>query len=120
MRLRQFLRSMKSKRITLLGLVLLNLAIRLFLALGPLQRLDGTTVPDDAYLSLTIARNIAEGWGPLYGDAATSGFQPLYVLLMAPVYLAIPNDPVRPVQIALCILSVFDTLTLWLLLRTLA
>lgn len=100
----------------LTGLLALNFALRLFVALRPLGTIDGLTIPDDAYLSLTLARNIARGLGPMYGLEHTNGFQPLYVFLMAPVFL-FQGDLVTPVRIALILLAAFDTLTLLLLYR---
>jgi hypothetical protein len=64
-------------------LVLLAAALRAAIAARPLAALDGRTVPDDAYISLHIAKNIGLGLGPLFGDDFTNGFQPLYVWLMA-------------------------------------
>ncbi len=95
--------------------LLLNIVIRVTAALRPLQIVDNLAIFDDSYLSLTIARNIAHGLGPLYGEALTNGFQPLYVLMMAPVYHFFPDDPFVPVRIALLVLAAFDSLTLYLL-----
>ncbi|HEY3402398.1 MAG TPA: hypothetical protein VGK59_03365 [Ohtaekwangia sp.] len=100
----------------LLLIIALNFLSRLVLVLKPLPYLDGKTVPDDAYLSLHIARSIGNGQGPWYDDVYTNGFQPLYVFLMAPVY-ALSDDQVEaPVTIALLLLSIFDTATLAVLL----
>jgi hypothetical protein len=87
-----------------------GLAARVGLALRPLAILDGLTLPDDAYLSLTIARNVGRGLGPLYGDAFTNGFQPLYVFLMAPVYALFPENVEGNVHVALVLLAVCDAL----------
>jgi hypothetical protein len=103
-----------------LVLLALNLLLRCSVALRPLEYIDGLTIPDDAYLSLTIAKNIAAGLGPLYGLEHTNGFQPLYVFLMVPVYWIIQNDIVTPVHIALILLSLFDTATLFILFRLVA
>ncbi len=59
------------------------LVLRLAIASRPIEALDGKSLPDDAYLSLELAKNIGQGKGPLYGDVLTNGFQPLYVFLMA-------------------------------------
>jgi hypothetical protein len=98
-------------------LLALNFAVRSYIAVRPLEYIDGLTIPDDAYLSLTLARNIAQGHGPQYGGHYTNGFQPLYVFLMVPAYWAIPQDNVAPVHLALLLMSLFDTLTLLLLFR---
>ncbi len=76
-------------------------AVRIAFFLKPLTQIDGYAIPDDAYLSLEIARNFAEGKWFFYGGQHTSGFQPLYVFLMAPVYMLIKNDAVTPVYISL-------------------
>src|SRR4030067_2176688 len=94
-----------------------NFALRLIVALRPVKYLDGLTLPDDTYLCLTLARNIANGLGPLYGTDYTNGFQPLYVFLTAPLYWLFPNDLVTPVHAALILLIIFDTATLYLIYR---
>jgi hypothetical protein len=86
----------------------------------PIGFLDDLAIPDDAYLSLTIARNIARGLGPLYGLAPTNGFQPLYVFLMVPVYSLLPGDPGMPIHAALVLLALFDTAALYQLFRLVA
>src|SRR6188768_3258702 len=96
----------------LLFILALNFLSRLILVLKPLPYLDGIMIPDDAYLSLHIARSIGDGNGPWYDDVYTNGFQPLYVFLMAPVF-ALSDDQVEgPVKIALLLLSLFDTAAL--------
>ncbi len=87
-----------------------GLGLRVFVALRPLKWLDGLTLPDDAYLSLTIARNIGRGLGPLYGTSYTNGFQPLWVFLTAPLYAWRPFDLDGNVHRALVLLAGVDTL----------
>jgi hypothetical protein len=70
----------------LIAILLLAAVVRLAVWSRPLEALDGRTLPDDAYLALEIAKNLGQGDGPRYGDAATNGFQPLYVLLAAPQF----------------------------------
>lgn len=82
---------------------------RLASARRPLPVLDCLTIPDDTYLSLTIARNLARGLGPLYETAYTNGFQPLWVFLLAPLYVLIPDDPDRVLRIGLVLLALFET-----------
>ncbi len=91
------------------ALIAAGLVYRLGVALRPLKWLDGLTIPDDTYLSLTIARNLARGLGPLYGTAYTNGFQPLWVFLLAPLYALIPDDPDRVLRIGLVLLVLFET-----------
>jgi hypothetical protein len=66
----------------LVAVLALNLVVRLAVILRPLDEVDNLTIPDDAYLSLQIARNIAHGLGPWYSTGYTSGFQPLYALAL--------------------------------------
>jgi len=107
----------KRENVTVWALLAVNFCIRCIVAARPLEYLDGLTIPDDAYLSLTIARNIAKGLGPLYGFEYTNGFQPLYVFLMVPTFMLVPDDLFIPVRVALYLLILFDTLTLYLLYR---
>jgi hypothetical protein len=105
-----------SKLKTLLYYLLgLNFLLKFIIAIRPLKYIDNITIQDDSYLALTIARNIAKGLGPLYGTNFTNGFQPLYVFLMAPIYAIFPNDLITPVHLALIMLTIFDTLTLYML-----
>ncbi len=96
-----------------------SLLLRLAAALRPLAIIDSLPLPDDAYISLGLARNIARGLGPLFGGDLTNGFQPLYVFLMVPVFRIFPDHFILPVHIALVLLAIFDTLALFLLLRLL-
>jgi hypothetical protein len=93
--------------------------VRLLVAIRPIEYIDGWTIPDDAYISLTIARSIAHGMGPFFGLAHTNGFQPLYVFLMAPVFRIFPGNPETPIHIALILLALFDAVALYLVCRIL-
>src|SRR5512138_3415968 len=108
-------RSPNRSFLALASVVLVDLLARCLYVARPLAYVDNLTLPDDAYLSLTIARNLARGLGPLYGTAYTNGYQPLYVFVMAPVYLVWPTEPFVPVKIALFVLTLFDVATLILL-----
>lgn len=98
-------------------LLLLNLAFRLGAVFQPLEHVDSIALPDDTYLCLSIARSIAEGNGPSYSGEFTNGFQPMYVYMMAPVFMLFPEDDFIPLRIALVMLALFDTLALLLLLQ---
>jgi hypothetical protein len=105
-------RSKTTFRYILILMTVVCLTSRLVVVNRPLSFLDGITLPDDTYLSLHIARSIAEGKGPLYDDNYTNGFQPLYVFLMAPVYFFSEDQVESPVKIALVLLALFDSATL--------
>jgi hypothetical protein len=62
------------RHFAIVGFVILNLLVRLWIALHPLECTDGKSIPDDTYLSLTLARNIAHGLGPSYAGELTNGF----------------------------------------------
>src|SRR5215468_3784267 len=113
---RTFRRLSPAGRAAVALLLVLDLGLRAAVALRPLERIDGLTVPDDAYLSLSLARAIGRGEGPRYGLGYTNGFQPLYVFLMAPDYALLPREPERPVHVALGLLALCDVLTLAVLL----
>jgi hypothetical protein len=73
---------------------------------------------DDSFYAFKIARNIAAGNGATFdGVHATTGFQPLYVMLLVPVYALTGNDLVLPIYIALSMLAVFTALTAYVLYR---
>jgi hypothetical protein len=93
--------------------------VRLFVAIRPLEFIDGHTIPDDAYISLTIARSIASGLGPFFGLAHTNGFQPLYVFLTAPMFRIFQGNPETPVHAALVMLALFDAVTIYIVCRIL-
>jgi hypothetical protein len=92
--------------------------LRFALAWRDLDALDTLFFPDDTYLSLGIARNIARGLGSTFdGRILTNGYQPLYVWLMAPVYWLMPDDRTLPIHIALTLLALVGAATGWLVYR---
>ncbi|HEX7479155.1 MAG TPA: hypothetical protein VF331_15220 [Polyangiales bacterium] len=101
--------------------------LRVLALTQPLSDLDATLLPDDAYISLDVARSIGLGLGPRSAGRLTNGVQPLYVLLMAPVYALLGDASLRslPVQdrgvrSALLLLVLTDLASLCLLVRMLA
>ncbi len=71
---------------------------------------------DDSFYAFQIARNIAEGDGMTFdGVHPTTGFQPLYVFLLVPVFMITGGDPALPIHIALSLLAVFTGMTAYLL-----
>ncbi len=97
------------------ALILACLLARLWMASRPIDQIDGLTIPDDTYLSLTVARNLAAGRGPLYGDGFTNGFQPLWVYLLVPAF-ELSSDPMTPLRAGLVLGALFDTASLVVLL----
>lgn len=73
---------------------------------------------DDSFYAFNIARNIAAGEGATFdGIHSTTGFQPLYVMLLVPAYALAGDDPVIPIYVALSLLAVFTALTAFALYR---
>lgn len=73
---------------------------------------------DDAFYAFQIARNIASGLGPTFdGVHMTNGFQPLYVLLLVPLFLISRGDPILPVHIALTMSALLAAATAWFFYR---
>ncbi len=93
-------------------ILVLALVIRLYISWRPLSYIDNLFIPDDTYLALKIAKNIASGAGITFdGIHPTNGFQPLYVLLVSPIYLICKGDLITPVHICLSLLAIFNVLT---------
>jgi hypothetical protein len=73
---------------------------------------------DDSFYAFQIARNIADGEGMTFdGIHPTTGFQPLYVFLLVPVFMLSGSDPAFPIHIALSMLAIFSGLTAYMLYR---
>jgi hypothetical protein len=73
---------------------------------------------DDSFYAFQISRNMAEGSGMTFdGVHPTTGFQPLYVFLLVPIYMLFGSDPALPIHIALSMLALFSGATAYLLYR---
>lgn len=101
------------------GVLLLILALHVSVAwqdLGTLAR--NGYLYDDSFYAFKIAQNIAAGNGATFdGIHPTSGFQPLYVFLLVPVYFLSSGDLSLPISVALTMLAVFTCLTALLVFR---
>jgi 4-amino-4-deoxy-L-arabinose transferase-like glycosyltransferase len=84
----------------LIALVALHLLLLSLLALFNPHAL----LIDDAYYSLTIARNMATGQGISYGGFPTNGFQPLYAFVMTPLMAALGDRPELCLRLALLLM----------------
>lgn len=80
--------------------------------------------PDDAFYYFKIAQNMVAGRGMTFdGTHPTTGFQPLYFLLLLPVMKACQGDLLAPIRISALLLTGFSVATgglIFLLLRRLA
>ncbi|MCZ6765710.1 MAG: glycosyltransferase family 39 protein [bacterium] len=67
---------------------------------------------DDSFYAFKIAQNIANGQGVTFdGTHATNGFQPLYVLILVPVFWLSGSNLVAPVYVALTLSALLTALT---------
>jgi|GEM_PF-986030 hypothetical protein len=98
-------------------LLLIKISFDIVILTYPIEKIDTLTLVDDTYLSLTIAKNIADGKGLQYGKEQVSGFQPLYVLVMVPVYLIIKDNIISPIYIALIILALMDLFSIYVIFK---
>jgi hypothetical protein len=100
-------------------LLLLGLLLRLALAWAPFSYLaERGPLIDDAFYSLSTARNLASGHG-LSADGLheTSGFQPLFTLALVPIFRLFPEDRILPVHLTLTLLAICGAGTGWFLFR---
>jgi hypothetical protein len=94
--------------VILTALIVGSLAARLLVSWGDFDTLLAV-LADDSFYSLGIARSISRGYGPTFdGIALTNGFQPLYVLLVVPIYWIWPGNGLVPLHLALSIISIFS------------
>jgi 4-amino-4-deoxy-L-arabinose transferase-like glycosyltransferase len=62
-----------------------------FCAMRPLSAVDGLCIPDDGYICLELARSLGTGRGATFAGLVTNGFQPLWVLILAPMFALSPR-----------------------------
>jgi len=99
-------------------LLIIYSVIKIVVLLKPFSEINGFAIPDDAYLSLDIARNFANGKWFFCGQGTTSGFQPLYVFLMVPVFWLFKADIITPVYVSIIMLNIFGFWTIYFLYKT--
>jgi Dolichyl-phosphate-mannose-protein mannosyltransferase len=100
--------------------IALGLAIRLMIAIQPIERLLPICLADDTFYYLRIAENIVAGNGPSFdGEIATNGFHPLWMLAsMAAVALGKgAHGGARLLLLLLAGIGGLNALLLWRLAR---
>jgi len=81
----------------------------LILLKGPVHLIDWWVMIDDAFYSLQTAKNIILGIGiSSDGIHLTNAFQPLYIIILLPVFYFFKSSLLAPVSIALAITSLFN------------
>jgi hypothetical protein len=99
----------------IIAIIIIALIIRLFIAWQPVETLIQKTMPDDTFYGYSIARNIALGNGITYnGFDKTNGFQPLWIFLIAPVFL-LTKDLYLAVNLILTVSAILDSLVVLLI-----
>ena len=109
------------QRAILLTLLAAQLALRIAIVAynGPLT--DQDLYGDDAFICHKLAMNIAHGAGITQAGEPTNGFQPLFVFLLAPVFLVLDAYPATIASALLnTVFSALGSLLLFAILRRLA
>lgn len=92
-------------RVSVLSIILLAVvAVALLtLPLRPTNQVYGKPLSEDGFLSLTVARNIAEGNGVTADSqgAPTNGFQPLFTFVTVPVFWIAGEDSAPALRLIL-------------------
>ncbi|MFH1473786.1 MAG: glycosyltransferase family 39 protein [Candidatus Aenigmatarchaeota archaeon] len=105
------------KKKLLVIIILLSFLIRLAISWQEVPELIEKIVLDDSFYVISVARNIALGNGVTYNGAdVTNGFQPLWGVILAPVFLMTDNLQLA-VNIILTIATILDTLTVFMLFK---
>lgn len=103
---------------SLVLLLLVAAAIRLWVAWQPVELLVNKNLPDDAFYYFSLARNLAEsGRATVDGINPTNGFHPLWLLAVTPIFAAFPQPLDLPVHLALSLASLFDLVSIVLIVR---
>src|SRR5688572_17505698 len=103
-------RRMGRLRVTVIALLALGAALRLWNATRGLPELLTTTIPDDAFYYFGIARHLALGHPPsIDGVNPTNGYHPLWLALLVPLWSLLSEAaPQVPVRIALVLGALLD------------
>lgn len=102
-----------STRTLAVGLLLAVAATRVAIALAhPYSLIDHGIYQDDAFYYLQVARNAGAGRGLSFDESGpTSGFQPLYQLLLVPVVAVSGDGSFAPVRASLLLLAAWAIAT---------
>jgi Dolichyl-phosphate-mannose-protein mannosyltransferase len=81
-----------SERLKVMLLLLLGVSLRLFVATRSPLILQYWPMTDDSHYYFLIARNLVQGHGLMHDSFnSTTGFQPLFLFLIAPIFKLIPD-----------------------------
>jgi 4-amino-4-deoxy-L-arabinose transferase-like glycosyltransferase len=105
---------MKNKKVVLAAIMLAAIVIRLVVSWQPVPTLIEKIVLDDSFYGYAIAQHMAAGSLTYNGIDVTNGFQPLWIFLIAPVYL-ITSNIYLAVNMILTIETILDALIVLLI-----
>ena len=104
-------------RVLFLCVLVGGIALRLLLCALPTEKLLTPTLFDDTFIGLKMSRNMAQGeWITWDGETKTNAVtNPLYLVLMAPVYYVFQPRWDFSLHVILGISALVDGLTIWLI-----
>ena len=103
----------------LIFFMLAALVLRLFLCVQPSGALIPKVTSDDMFYYLSIARNIALGYGATADrENVTNGFHPLWAVILVPLF-KICGEGDRLLHWSLSLLTLFSVLSAWFIYRIL-
>lgn len=107
----------RAERPLVFAIVLLGTLVYGAVAWLPMNDLVGLCVADDAFYYLTIARNVARGYGASFdGSTLTNGFHPIYLLVLAFLFKLLGAGSGELVlHLGLSLLAAATLLTGWLI-----
>ncbi len=96
-----------------LGTLIAVCSIALFsLALRPVPLVFDNPLTEDAYYTLTVARNIARGVGfSVDGHTLTNGFQPLWAIVTAPIFMLAGSSNEAAMRMVLVLIAAMIVLS---------
>ncbi|MBN2381789.1 hypothetical protein JXQ70_02815 [bacterium] len=105
----------KAERAVLVLVIMAGIVIQALIIGQDFDVLVRKVVADDMFYYLSIARNLATGYGPTFdGSVETNGFHPILLLLEIPIFWMLPleaHDTILPVRIVLILVTLFHALT---------
>jgi len=107
------------ENLVILLIFFFGFALRIYFAAKGASFLVQKSVSDDAFYYFSIARHLVQGQGFTFdGLSQTSGFHPLWAVLIAPFYLLFPNNSMLSLHLVLSLGALIDLATAILLYMT--
>ncbi|MEJ5225365.1 MAG: glycosyltransferase family 39 protein [Anaerolineales bacterium] len=110
----------KQTRPALFSLILFGLSFHILGAIAPAETVARWFLTDDAHFYFVVARNIVAGHGITFdGFGLSSGFHPLWMLVILPVFAAAQSDPILPLRLLIVLMGLLNAGTTYLVYRLL-